>query len=148
VFERYNEDARRALFFARYETSQLGGCTIETEHLLLGLIRDPKSPVRALLERGRVSLDDLRVQVERRTAGGERVSTATEIPFSDEMKGVLASAAEEADALTSADVGAEHLLLGILREEGCLAASILRDLGLDLGRARGGLPVAADDRQA
>ena len=147
MFERYNEDARRALFFTRYETSLLGGCTIETEHLLLGLIRDPRSPVRALLERGRVSLDDIRVRVERRTARGERVSTATEIPFSDEMKGVLVRAAEEADALTSADVGAEHLLLGILREDDCLAASILRDLGLDLERARGCLPVAADDRQ-
>ena len=37
MFERYTESARRALFFARYEVSQLGATSIETEHLLLGL---------------------------------------------------------------------------------------------------------------
>lgn len=36
MFERYNESARRMLFFARCEASQLGASTIETEHLLLG----------------------------------------------------------------------------------------------------------------
>ena len=40
MFERYTERARRVLFFARYEASQLGSISIETEHLLLGLNRD------------------------------------------------------------------------------------------------------------
>jgi ATP-dependent Clp protease ATP-binding subunit ClpC len=40
MFERYTELARRVLFFARYEASQLGSLSIETEHLLLGLIRE------------------------------------------------------------------------------------------------------------
>ena len=40
MFERYTERARRVIFFARYEASQLGSRTIETEHLLLGLIRE------------------------------------------------------------------------------------------------------------
>ena len=38
MFERYTERARRVLFFARYEASQLGSISIETEHLLLGLM--------------------------------------------------------------------------------------------------------------
>src|SRR5438874_5539448 len=42
MFERYTERARRVLFFARYEASQLGSISIETEHLLLGLIREGK----------------------------------------------------------------------------------------------------------
>ena len=42
MFERYTERARRVLFFARYEASQLGSVSIETEHLLLGLIREGK----------------------------------------------------------------------------------------------------------
>jgi len=36
MFERYDEAARRALFFARYEASQLGSISIEPEHILLG----------------------------------------------------------------------------------------------------------------
>jgi ATP-dependent Clp protease ATP-binding subunit ClpC len=39
MFERYTESARRTLFFARYEASQLGSASIESEQLLLGLIR-------------------------------------------------------------------------------------------------------------
>ena len=42
MFERLTERARRALFFARAETSQLGWTSIDTEHLLLGLIREGK----------------------------------------------------------------------------------------------------------
>lgn len=42
MFERYTERARRVLFFARYEASHYGGTAIETEHLLLGLIREGK----------------------------------------------------------------------------------------------------------
>ena len=43
MFEKYTEKARRVIFFARYEASQFGGCCIETEHLLLGLLREDKS---------------------------------------------------------------------------------------------------------
>jgi ATP-dependent Clp protease ATP-binding subunit ClpC len=39
MFERYTEKARRVIFFGRYEASQLGSPFIETEHLLLGLMR-------------------------------------------------------------------------------------------------------------
>ena len=39
MFERYTEKARRVIFFARYEASQFGSPCIETEHLLLGLLR-------------------------------------------------------------------------------------------------------------
>ena len=45
MFERYSEKARRTIFFARYETSRLGGSEIETEHILLGLFRENKAIV-------------------------------------------------------------------------------------------------------
>ena len=42
MFERYTEKARRVIFFARYEASQFGSPDIETEHLLLGVLREGK----------------------------------------------------------------------------------------------------------
>ena len=42
MFERYDEPARRTLFYARFEASRLGVRSIETEHLLLGLMRAPR----------------------------------------------------------------------------------------------------------
>jgi len=40
MFERYTEKARRTIFFARYEASQFGSPYIESEHVLLGLLRE------------------------------------------------------------------------------------------------------------
>jgi ATP-dependent Clp protease ATP-binding subunit ClpC len=48
MFERYTEKARRAVFFARYEASQLGSRQIDAEHLLLGLLREDKRLAQAL----------------------------------------------------------------------------------------------------
>ena len=56
MFERYTETARRSLFFSRYEASQLGSITIDSEHLMLGLIREP-AILKGLLS---VQLDQLR----------------------------------------------------------------------------------------
>jgi ATP-dependent Clp protease ATP-binding subunit ClpC len=126
MFERYTESARRVLFFARYETTQAGGTAIETEHLLLGLIRDWKRVIAKLFDQFQVNAEDLTREIAQRTpAGRERVPTSVEIPFSAETKRVLQFAAEEADRLMHNDIGAEHLLLGLLREEGSVAASIL-----------------------
>jgi len=135
MFERYCEAARRTLFFARYETSQRGGVAIETEHLLLGLLREDKGLTRTIFTRAQLTYEDVYKEIDARGAG-ERVSTSVEIPFSAETKRVLQYASEEADLLHHAHVGTEHLLLGVLREERSVAASILRRHGLTLERAR------------
>ena len=51
MFERYTEKARRVIFFARYEASQFGSPYIETEHLLLGLLREDKALTNRFLDR-------------------------------------------------------------------------------------------------
>ena len=48
----------------------------------------------------------------------------------------LVFAAEEADRPGHGQVGIEHLLLGLLREEGCAAAKLLRARGADPDRIR------------
>ena len=136
MFERYTERARRVLFFARYEASQLGSISIETEHLLLGLIREGKGLTSRIFARSHLSLEGIRKEIEGRTVFREKVSTSVEIPFSTETKRVLQFAAEEADRLLHNYVGTEHLLLGILREERSVAASILFEKGMRLNTVR------------
>src|SRR5215207_4948660 len=126
MFERYTERARRVLFFARYEASQLGSVSIETEHLLLGLIREGKGLTSRIFARSHLSLESIRKEIEGRTVFREKVSTSVEIPFSAETKRVLQFAAEEAD----------RLLHGILREERSVAAAILYDKGMRLASVR------------
>ena len=136
MFERYTERARRVLFFARYEASQLGSITIETEHLLLGLIREGKGLTSRLFARSRLALDEVRKEIEARTVFREKVSTSVEIPFSAETRRALQASAEEADRLMHPHIGTEHLLLGILREERSLAAMILGEKGMRLQAVR------------
>src|SRR5215471_8743578 len=136
MFERYTERARRVLFFARYEASQLGSISIETEHLLLGLIREGKGLTSRIFQRSHLSLETIRKDIEGRTVFREKVSTSVDIPFSSETKHVLQFAAEEADRLLHTYIGTEHLLLGILREERSVAASILYEKGMRLASVR------------
>jgi ATP-dependent Clp protease ATP-binding subunit ClpC len=136
MFERYTERARRVLFFARYEATQLGSTSIETEHLLLGLIREGKGLTSRIFARSHLSLESIRKEIEGRTVFKEKVSTSVEIPFSAETKRVLQFAAEEADRLLHTYIGTEHLLLGILREERSVAASILYEKGMRLASVR------------
>jgi ATP-dependent Clp protease ATP-binding subunit ClpC len=136
MFERYTERARRVLFFARYEATQLGSTSIETEHLLLGLIREGKGLTSRIFARSHLSLESIRKEIEGRTVFREKVSTSVEIPFSPETKRVLQYSAEEADRLLHTYIGTEHLLLGLLREEKCVASAILYEKGMRLASVR------------
>jgi ATP-dependent Clp protease ATP-binding subunit ClpA len=67
MFERYTERARRTLFHARYEASQLGSQAMEPEHLLLGLIQEPSGPAHIAFSGARVRLDKIRQDIEGKT---------------------------------------------------------------------------------
>jgi uncharacterized protein (TIGR03435 family) len=136
MFERYTEQARRALFFARYEAFQRGSPDIETEHLLLALFRDEQSVTARVFARARLSLDEIRRQVDARTSQHAPLSESSEVQFSGDTKRVLHYAAQEADRLLHNHIGSEHLLLGLFREERCTGASILNGLGLRLATVR------------
>ena len=133
MFERYTEKARRVIFFARYEASQFGSPYIETEHLLLGLLREDKALANRFL-RSHAAIESIRKQIEAQTTMREKVSTSVDLPLSHECKRVLAYGAEEAERLNHKHIGTEHLLLGLLREEKSFAAEILHERGLRLSQ--------------
>jgi ATP-dependent Clp protease ATP-binding subunit ClpC len=132
---RWSERVRRVVFFARYEASQVGSTTIETEHLLLGVFREDKNLTNRVL-RNHSSIESIRKEIEGRTTIREKVSPSIDLLLSDECKRILAYAAEEAERLNHRHIGTEHLLLGILREEECVAAKILHEPGLRLNAIR------------
>jgi uncharacterized protein (TIGR03435 family) len=136
MFERFSEPARRVLFFARYEASQLGSVSIDTEHVLLGLIREAKGLTTRLFADATIAVDGLREDVVRSFPPRPATSTSAEIPFSAAAEQVLRHAAEEADRLSHDHVGTEHLLLGLLRADGSVAAGVLGARGLRLDRVR------------
>jgi ATP-dependent Clp protease ATP-binding subunit ClpC len=136
LFERYTERARRVVFFARYETSQLGRAAIETEHLLLGLLREGKGVTSRLFNQSQLSMDQLRRDIEDRVSDHGRLSTSVEVPLSPETRRALGYAAHESAGMGHNYMGTEHLLLGLLRQKGGLAALILGEKGMTLAAAR------------
>jgi len=135
MFERYTEKARRIIFFARYEASQFGSPEIDTEHLLLGLLREDKALTNRFLG-SHASVESIRKQIEGKTIVREKFSTSVDLPLSSDGKRVLAYAAEEAERLSNKHIGPEHLLLGLLRLDKCFAAQILMERGIRLSDVR------------
>jgi bifunctional UDP-N-acetylglucosamine pyrophosphorylase/glucosamine-1-phosphate N-acetyltransferase len=135
MFERYTEKARRVIFFARYEASQFGSPYIDTEHLLLGLLRADKKLVDRFIL-AQASAESIQKQVEGQAKIRENVEATADLPLSNESKKVIAYAAEEAERLGHTHIGPEHLLLGLLREDKCFAARILEERGVNLAQVR------------
>jgi ATP-dependent Clp protease ATP-binding subunit ClpC len=136
MFERYTERARRVIFFARYEASQLGSNSIETEHLLLGLIREGKGLTSRIFSKSHLSMETIRKEIEGRALYRDKVSTSVDIPLAPESKRVLGYASEEAERMLHNYIGTEHILLGLMREEKSVAAGILGEKGMRLVTVR------------
>jgi ATP-dependent Clp protease ATP-binding subunit ClpC len=56
--------------------------------------------------------------------------------FTQRARRVLSLAQEEAERLNHSYIGSEHVLIGLLREEGGVAGRVLRELGLDAARVQ------------
>lgn len=124
MFERYTEHARRTIFFARYEASQYGSPQIESEHLLLALIRE-----YGFLRR-QAWTETVRGQIETRILPKPKIATSIDLPLGPVGKRILNNSAEEADRLGSREIDCPHLALGLLREEQSPAAELLRQHGV------------------
>jgi len=133
MFERYTEKARRVVFFARYEASQYGAPEIDTEHLLLGLLREDKTLHRWMTK---LNVESIRQQVVQRLPKLPSIATSVELPLSKPASRVLKRAAGEAERLGNKHIGTEHLLLGLLEEKDTLASDLLREAGADAASIR------------
>ena len=135
MFERYTEKARRVIFFARYEASQYGSPYIETEHLLLGLLREDRVLANRFLGEEN-AIAEIRAEIERHITRRERISTSVEVPLTAESKKILLLSAEEADRLGHRHIGTEHMLLALLSLESSLAGRILQARGVKAATVR------------
>lgn len=118
--QRSTEDARRALFFARLNVGRRDE-DIAGIHILAGLLMSANVRASfggALLEHACLLRPATNAQalLQRLDADPARRTLAPhpELPFSPQAKLATGRAVEEADALGQADVGPEHVLLGLL----------------------------------
>ncbi len=135
--EKYTEQARRVLYFARYEAHQAGAPVADTEHILLGLVLSDSPILADIFARGRVQIEEVRQELDLRPVADALPAPPSQPSWSRDVRLMLEKfAPEEAERLSSARLGPEHLLLGLLHMEDSVAGRFLSDHGLELPTAR------------
>lgn len=134
MFEHFTDKAIKAIMLAQEEARRLGHNLVGTEQILLGLIGGTGVAAKVLTDLG-VTLQDARTEVEKIIGRGARF-VPVEIPFTPKVKRVFEQAFAEARRLGNNYIGTEHLLLGLLKEGEGVAAKVLKNLGVDVEKAR------------
>lgn len=136
MFERLTIGANKVVALANQEAKQLQQEQVGSGPLLLGLLADGEGGCAAVLRGFGVDLTRARAEVNRLSPPGSKIAMSRMLPMTVRVTHVLQLAGDEARALRHADVEAEHLLLGMLRETDGVAVNALRNLGVNLERLR------------
>ena len=136
MYERFTDRARKVMQFANQEAQRLNHEYIDTEHILLGLLKEGNGIAAHVLETFGVDLKLARIEVEKIVPAGPDRMVIGKLPHSPRAKKVIEYAIEEAHNLNHNYVGTEHLLLGLLREQEGVAAQVLMNLNLKLDEVR------------
>jgi len=136
MFNRFTERARKVIILAKEEARRFNHDYIGTEHILLGLIREGEGVAASVLQKLGLSLENIRLEIEKLVQPGPTTQIIGDIPFTPRAKKALELAAEEARSLGHNYIGTEHLLLGLIREGEGIASQVLLNLGLDLNTVR------------
>jgi len=136
MFNRFTERARKVIILGKEEAKRFNHDYIGTEHILLGLVREGEGVASAVLEKMGVSLESIRLEIEKLVQSGPATQIIGDLPFTPRAKKALELAAEEARSLGHNYIGTEHLLLGLIREEEGVASQVLLNLNLDLNTVR------------
>jgi Clp amino terminal domain, pathogenicity island component len=130
--------AQQTLEFARAEAPLLNHDFIGTEHVLLGLLKSQSGIVSNVMRRLGVEFDSIRAEIEKVIGPGMPAqSVAANSPYTPRATRALTLAAKEAQDLNQTQVSPEHIFLGLVREGEGVAAIVLKNLGVDISRARG-----------
>ena len=147
MWQRFTERARKVVFYAQEEAQKFGEGYVSTEHLLLGLVRESDSVAARVLEKLGVSLNRIRVEVEKQLPRGD-ARPSQDMTLTPRAKRVIDLAYDEARNLNNNYIGTEHLLLGLIREGDGLAGRVLAKLGVELERARREVMAMQDENRA
>lgn len=136
MFDRFTERARKVIILAKEEAKRFNHDYIGTEHILLGLIKEGESVAAAVLQNLGLSLESIRLEVEKLVQFGPSTIVSGDIPFTPKAKKVIELAMDEARRLGHNYIGTEHLLLGLIKEGEGVASHVLMNIGLDLNKVR------------
>jgi|SRR5579859_3464463 len=137
--------SRQVIFVARMEAGRVGSPVMNTEHILLGILRVAPAPPEMFAQP--LSVPWVREYVTRWHTPATKIPTSVDLPIHADTKAVFEKATSLADAYRCKFVRTEHLLLALATVANSHSATILEEAGISLGRLQAmlsGLPVAEE----
>lgn len=132
----YSPETRKVIQSAKEEARRLNHECVGTEHILLGLIKQRKSRAYKILFRLKVDFSKFNSEVKRLVKPGLEPVIQEKFPLTPRLKKVIEYAKEEAQSLNKTQVDTDDLLIGLLREEECIACQVLHNRGVKLEAVR------------
>lgn len=135
MFDRFTDQARRVVVHAQEEARMHGRDRVGSEHILLGLYLAGDSVATQSLHAQGISLEVVRGQLIPAAPGPGRPPLGY-LPYEREAKKTLDLSRREALQLGHHHIGAEHILLGLVRGGESTGARLLEELGAELSQVR------------
>jgi ATP-dependent Clp protease ATP-binding subunit ClpC len=129
--DRFKPATREVITRAKTSVAKFRHAYVTPEHILLGILDAGGEPALTALKRASATAEQIRVLVERHLRNGEFEIKAEELSFSERGKRVVETAREEATKAKAAQIGPEHLLLGLLLVRNTVAGAVLRAVDLN-----------------
>ena len=140
--EKFTRQAEQALSLAKKTAQSCRHTYIGTEHILLGLLKEPEGTAGKVMEEFGIEEESLMELVEKLIAPPETNLMERELVYSPRAKKIIADAAQEAEAFQEEFIGTEHILLAMLRETDCVATRLLHTMGVNIQKLYAGILAA------
>lgn len=127
------------LSFSREEAIRLSSGVIRPEHIVLGMLRDKHSPLKALLMGANIDVEKVKLQLEQNAQAGDTTMTESNngsISLDEHANNILKLSILEARLQHSKEVDVEHIILAILHDKMASGAkNVLLENGLTYEKA-------------
>jgi len=131
MYELFTDSARRVVLYSREEAERTMHPYIDTEHILLGILKEKSGLTYDLFLRKKINIAILIKDIRNISDSGKNLMIKGSLPFSPLAKKSIEYAVEEANELEHKYINPEHLLLGLLKEKRGKASAILAKWGID-----------------
>jgi ATP-dependent Clp protease ATP-binding subunit ClpC len=128
-FAAFGEQARRALFFARYSLTEIGGAAIEDRHLLLGVLMASPDAIGRFVDPAHWTALRVEIRLQGLSPWEPSLSTGVEVPFSPETQRALRAAGERPRP-HGREIVPEHLVWAVMADPATPVAALLAEAGV------------------
>jgi ATP-dependent Clp protease ATP-binding subunit ClpC len=136
MHSKFSAHVQKVIQFSREEALRLGHDYIGTEHLLLGIVRLAEGAAVDILQSLDAELPALRERIEERVESAENLMKIGNIPFTKKAERVLKVTYMEGRSFNADQIGTEHLLLAIAKEDDGVAQDVLGSFGISYANIR------------